>query len=151
MKLKKAKAPEAGAATGTATDEAPKGRKNVLLVGLLAVVVAAAAGWWFMIRPAGAEEEPVPGSVVALEPIQVNLASGHYLKIGIALQAVEGIEEVDGSKALDATIELFSGQDMAQLTVAKHRTALKEKLVHELEEEYEGEVIGVYFTEFVTQ
>ena len=59
--------------------------------------------------------------------------------------------EPDGSKALDATIELFSGQDMVDLGKAKHRQQLKEELLVYLEEEYHGDVMGVYFTEFVTQ
>ena len=119
-----------------------KSKKTLLVVAVLVLAVAGAA-WWFMIRPAGADE--------ALEPIQVNLEGGHYLKIGIALQAVEGAEHVEGSKALDATIELFSGATMADLADKKKRAHLKEVLVEELEHRYHGEVMEVYFTDFVTQ
>ena len=43
-------------------------------------------------------------------PIQINLAGGHYLRIGLALQLTDSAsKEIDGSKALDATIDLFSG------------------------------------------
>ena len=45
---------------------------------------------------------PKPGEVVTLEPIQINLAAGHYLRIGIALQLTAKAHEADGSKALDA-------------------------------------------------
>ncbi len=125
--------------------------KKPLLILLVLVLGLAGAAWWFMIRPAGADEGPKPGEVLQLEPIQVNLAGGHYLKIGIALQAVEGAEEVEGSKALDATIDLFSGRSMADLADRKKRDHYKEELVEELDERYEGEVMGVYFTDFVTQ
>ena len=82
----------------------------------------------------------------------INLASGHYLKLGIALQLVEGApEEVDGSKALDAAIDLFSGLPVEEVATAKERRALKEELATTLEEAYDEEVMGVYFTEFVTQ
>jgi flagellar FliL protein len=127
-----------------------KSRKTLLVVAVLVLAVAGAA-WWFMIRPAGADEAPVPGEVLQLEPIQVNLEGGHYLKIGIALQAVEGAEHVEGSRALDATIELFSGATMADLADKKKRGHLKEVLVEELDHRYHGEVMEVYFTDFVTQ
>ncbi len=131
-------------------EETPRRGKKILLLGLVGLVAVVAAAWWFMIRPAGAEE-PSPGEVMQLESIQVNLEGGHYLKIGVALQAVEGAEHVEGSKALDATIELFSGRSMAELGDPKKRTLLKEKLTEELEHRYHGEVMEVYFTDFVTQ
>jgi flagellar FliL protein len=139
------------AAPGTAPEEPVKSKKKMVLVGLVAVLAIAAAAWWFMIRPAGAEEEPTPGEVLQLESIQVNLVDGHYLKIGIALQAIEGAEHVEGSKALDATIELFSGATMDALADPEKRDKMKEKLAEELDERYHGEVMAVYFTDFVTQ
>lgn len=131
-------------------EETPAKKKPLLIVAVV-VVALAAAGWWFMIRPAGADEGPKPGEVLQLEPIQINLQGGHYLKIGIALQAVEGAEHVEGSKALDATIELFSGRNMADLADTKRRHRLKEQLMEELDHRYHGEVMEVYFTDFVTQ
>ena len=129
-----------------------KGSKKRMLVAIvLVLVLAAGAWWWFMVRPAAAEEAPKPGEVVQLEAIQVNLAGGHYLRVGIALQGTEGAEELEGSKALDATIELFSGETVQDLARKPYRTRLKNKLLHQLEERYEGEVIEVYFTDFVTQ
>lgn len=131
--------------------EAGGGKKKILIV-LLVLALAGAAAWWFLLRPASAEEAPHPGAVVKLEAIQVNLADGHYLRIGIALQATDAVEEeLDGSKALDATIELFTGQSQEQLAKKPYRDGLKEKLTHRLEEAYEGEVMQVYFTDFVTQ
>jgi flagellar FliL protein len=135
-------------------EEAPQrgGRKRVLLVGLLVVLLGGGAGWWFLLRPASAEEAPTAGEVMTLEAIQVNLAGNHYLRIGIALQATDEVkEELDGSKALDATIELFTGQRMEDLARKPYREQLKRKLEHHLDEVYEGEVMGVYFTDFVTQ
>jgi flagellar FliL protein len=127
------------------------GRKKLLLV-VLVLALAGAAAWWFMLRPASAKEAPHPGEVVKLEAIQVNLTDGHYLRIGIALQATDKVkEELDGSKALDATIELFTGESQDQLARKPYRDGLKKKLEHRLEEAYEGEVMKVYFTDFVTQ
>jgi flagellar FliL protein len=127
------------------------GRKKLVVV-VLVLALAGAAAWWYMLRPASAKEAPHPGAVVKLEAIQVNLTDGHYLRIGIALQATDKVkEELDGSKALDATIELFTGESQQQLARKPYRDGLKKKLEHRLEEAYEGEVMKVYFTDFVTQ
>ncbi len=132
--------------------EAPKKSKKKLLAVVLILAVVAAA-YWFLMKPAPAEEaEPEPGAVVVIEPIQINLAAGHYLKLGMALQAsADTHEEPDGSKALDSAIDLFSGLPMEDISLAEDREKLKKKLMHDLEERYHGEVLDVYFTEFVTQ
>ncbi len=133
-------------------EEAKGGKKKMVLVGLLVVLLGAGAAWWFMIRPASAHEAPTPGAVVKLDAIQVNLADGHYLRVGIALQTVQGAPtDLDGSKALDTTIELFSGQQMSTLARESSRDHLKQELEKDLDKAYDGEVMGVYFTDFVTQ
>jgi flagellar FliL protein len=109
------------------------------------------AAYWFVLKPKP-EPKPEPGEVVALEPIQINLEGGHYLKIGVALQLTTTVaHEADGSKALDATIELFSGRSMDELTRHESRAKLKKELLKELEHDYHGDVMDVYFTDFVTQ
>ena len=130
----------------------PEGGGRSKLIGIVLLVVAlGAAGWYFFLKPKP-EAAPKPGEVVQLEPVQVNLEGGHYLRIGIALQMTTTVaHEPDGSKALDATIELFTGLDMNDLADAKERHKLKEELQETLVHEYHGDVMGVYFTEFVTQ
>ena len=129
--------------------EKPRSKKKLLII-VVALLLVAAAAWWFFLKPSG-PEEPKPGEIVPLEATQINLASGHYLKVGVALQLTEGASEIDGSKALDATIDLFSGLPVSEVSRPKSRHHLKEQLVKELEKRYEGDVMGVYFTEFVTQ
>jgi flagellar protein FliL len=141
-------------ATEAPGDEpAKKGGKKKLILVLVVVLVAAGAGYWFFMKPAsGAEKAPEPGVVVKLDAIQINLADDHYLKVGIALQASKDAgEELDGSKALDETIDLFSGQSMEDLSRRGFRDKMKKNLEHRLDKAYEGEVIGVYFTDFVSQ
>jgi flagellar FliL protein len=139
---------DSAAADGTTEAKRPK-RK--LLAMILVVALSAGASWLYL-RPAEAEPAPAPGEVLKLDAIQLNLAAGHYLRIGLALQASEEAgEHVEGSKALDAAIELFSGRKVEDLAQPVQRKLLKEKLLKELEERYHGEVIDVYFTDFVTQ
>lgn len=135
---------------GPAAEEAPQSKRKKLLVIALVLLLLAGAAWWFLLRPTG-PHEPEPGEILTLESTQINLAESHYLKIGLALQLTADAEEVDGSKALDATIDLFSGRSLAEVSEPKQRRALKKRLTKELSEEYDGDVMGVYFTEFVTQ
>jgi flagellar FliL protein len=133
-------------------EEVEGGGKKKLIVVVVVVALLAGAGYWFFLKPAGKPASPVAGAVVKLDPIQINLADSHYLKVGIALQATaKAGEEVDGSKALDQTIALFSGESMTKLSRPAYRSKMKKELEHHLDEAYEGEVMGVYFTDFVTQ
>lgn len=136
-----------------------KRSKKLLLVVAAAVVLAAAAAWFFLLRggDAGAAE-PVhePGEVLAIEPISLNLAEGHYLRFGMTLQLTAhagggGHGTVDGSKAVDIAIDLYSGRPLAEVSGTEGRVALKAELLHRLEEAYHGEVMDVYLTNYVTQ
>src|SRR5262249_10580940 len=97
------------------------------------------------------------GGVLELDPLTVNLADGHYLKVGIALQldkatVVETAKDDGlGAKALDMAIASLSTKTMNQLADAKVREALKQKLGEDTCQAYEGEVLTVYFTNFVMQ
>lgn len=137
------------------TDEAVEDGKGArspkkLVMILVTVLALGGGGYWFALKPAPAGP-PKPGQVVKLDPIQVNLAAGHYLRVGIALQLVEGVKEADGSKALDATIDEFSGLAMSDVNDPRKRATYKKALEKELAHRYHDEVMGVYFTEFVTQ
>jgi len=140
-------------------EEATGGKKKLFVLLAVLLVVAGAAAWFFLFSGGEAEaEEPVAGEVLTLEPIAVNLAGGGYLKIGIALQQTEEAaghgEGLDGSKALDLIISTYSQAQPADVTGA--REALKESLEHQIVEAYTDEdgvemVMGIYFTEYVTQ
>ncbi|MGH3425762.1 MAG: flagellar basal body-associated FliL family protein, partial [Nocardioidaceae bacterium] len=67
-----------GAEEDTATEPKKKGKRKIIAVALVFAIGAAA--WWFMLRPSESSAAPQPGAVVTLEPIQVNLAAGHYLR-----------------------------------------------------------------------
>lgn len=137
-----------------ASAEPEKKKKPVKLIAILLVlVVAAAAAYFLVLSPKDeGEAKPEPGAVLKLDSTQINLAAGHYLRLGLALQlTVKAGEEVDGSKAADAAIAVFSGQTVEALSKPGGREALKKKLLTTVEHLYEDEVMDVYFTEFVTQ
>ncbi len=149
----------AGGASGEAVEEVPAkgGKKKVLMIAAVALVAAGAA-YWFLLKPspdATAEPvvpEPVPGTVQVVDSVSINLSGGHYLRLGLGLQLTEEVhEDVSTAKALDLAIALFSQRSLEEVSDATERDALKEELKHELEEAYEGEVMDVYFTDFVSQ
>ncbi|CAM5789339.1 flagellar basal body-associated FliL family protein [Cellulomonas persica] len=136
-----------------------KGGKG-LVVALVVVVllVAAAATWWFVLRPQdGAaapveEKAPEKGEVVAVEPVSLNLAGGHYLRLGFSLQLTADAHEApDPAVAIDHAIALFSGRTVAEVSDPDTREELRDELAQRLSEVYEGEVMGVYLTNYVTQ
>jgi flagellar FliL protein len=140
-------------AASTDADAAPvkagKKRKKLTMI-LVAVLVVGGGGYWFVLKPKPAGP-PQAGEVVKLDAIQINLAGTHYLRVGIALQLVKGVKAAEGSKALDATIDEFSGQPMEDVNDPAKRATYKKQLIEELDARYDGDVMGVYFTEFVTQ
>ena len=133
------------------------GKKKLLLVFAVLIVAAAGAAYFFLFSGSAEAEEPVPGEIVTLEPVAVNLAGGGYLKIGVALQAVEGAGGggghggggLNGAQATDLVISTFSQAKPADVTGA--REALKDALEAKIVEAYHGEVMGIYYTEYVTQ
>lgn len=140
-------------------EEAKKGGKmKIIIIGVVALVLVAAAYFLFL-KPSGSKEtkkpEPVPGEVVTLDPITINLAGGHFLKLGMALQpdakASGGHGKLSGAIALDTAIELFSGKTVTELSAKEGREKAKEKLVEEVAERYHHAVYDIYFTEFVYQ
>lgn len=138
----KAEAPEAPEEGGG------KSKKKIIVI--LVLVLALGGGGFMMFRPKP-PAPPVPGEVVVLDPIQINLEGEHYLRLGLAMQLTDKAHDADGSKALDAAIDQFSGKPMGEVTDPKKRRTMKKELEHTLEELYHHEVMEVYFTEFVTQ
>jgi len=142
--------------------EKPAGKskkKKLVLMLVVLLLVGGGAGYWFFLKPAPAEgaeaavePPPEPGAVVVIEPISLNLAEGHYLRLGLGLQlTAEVSEEPDTARALDQAVSLFSGRPVAEVGSSEGREALRAELVTRLVEVYEGEVMDVYFTDYVTQ
>lgn len=161
--------------TSTDSKDAPGGKKKIIVIALAGLLLlgGGVGGTYMFLKPAAASTEAVeevlePGEVVALDPISVNLADGHYLKVGLALQTVldesagEGSSAPDGSKALDLTIKEFSGRAMADLSNPEIRQQLQDELQTKIIEAYtkeaakEGDpatktIMSIYLTQFVMQ
>lgn len=110
------------------------GAKKLIVILVPVILLLAGAGWFFFLRgdDSGAPTtlpHPEPGPVVKLEPITINLAQSHFLKIGMALQPTASAHELDGSKALDLAISQFSQNTIEELSTAEGRTKAKEELV----------------------
>ncbi len=146
----------------TEETEAKGGKKKLLLIVGVLLVAAAGAAYFFLFAGSGEAEAAAPesGGYVALEPIAVNLAGGGYLKVGITLEITaeaagggHGGASVDGAKAYDQIISTFSQAAPADVTGA--RDALKEALEQKIIEAYTEHdvpmVMGIYYTEYVTQ
>ena len=156
---------------------APEKGKNKLIpiiIGVLVLVIAGGA-YWFLMGPgaAGATEEETTtedtahaepsytlSDIVTVESVSINLAGGHYLRIGLGLQTAtvvgaeaggDGETELSTAKALDAAIALFSGRTIEELSDPVIREDLKYELAEQLKEIYHYEVVDVYYTDFVTQ
>lgn len=149
---------EKAAETGEAP---PKGKKKLLLIGLVVLLAAAGAAYFFLFSgSAEADAAPVSsGTFVALDPVAVNLAGGGYLKIGVSMELTEegaaGGEGggLDGSKATDLIISTFSQAAPADVTTARDalKEALEQKIVEAYTEDGHELVMGIYYTEYVTQ
>ena len=100
---------------------------------------------------------PVEGGVYKLESMPINLADGHYAKVGVALQLAASVnlelfkEEGEEFKAKDVVISIITGRDKAEFASPQAMESLKEKITEELRPKYHCEVIEVLFTEFVIQ
>lgn len=161
MRKKKTKGQDGAEAPPSGTDAAaaPKaGKKKKVLV--LVVLLALLGGGGYVALGRGGPEKappPEPGEVLALEPITLNLADGHFLKLGLALQFTAsggghgGGAALDGSHALDLAIDHLSNREVTELNSAPARNKAKEELTHSIEEAYHHQVMDVYFTEFVMQ
>lgn len=150
-------------ASAAGADAKPKGRKKLLVIVAAAVLLAGGgAGYWFLMGPGAPavdaevvpveEPAPVPGEVLTVPAISLNLAGGHYLRLGLGLQLVAEAEEApDPAVALNLAIDLFSGRTVEEVSTTDGREALRLELEHQVTEAYEGEVMAVYLTDYVTQ
>ncbi len=153
MAVKEATPVDAKGAEGADAKKGKKSKKKLVII--LVAVLALGGGGYFMFlkpKPSGPPAPPKPGPIVKLDPININLKGAHFLKLGIALQTTKKAKEPpEGSAALDSAITLYTGRSITELSVPKQVAELKAQLLELIKKDYEGEVMGLYFTQFVMQ
>jgi flagellar FliL protein len=102
--------------------------------------------------------EPLTGPVLEPDSQTLNLDSTHYLKVGLALQLAAGLvpDTVKTTENWDAiarqlAIDNFTGRSSQELSQDGVRERLEKKIAHDLCEQTQGQVVTLYFTDFVTQ
>jgi flagellar FliL protein len=143
-----------------AAAEAPKkSKKKLIIIVAAAALVLAGVGGYFVFAGGGgkksaatAKPSPIPGGVLTISALTVNLADGHYLKIQLAVQAAAGVpSDEDTSDWADMTIAEFSNMSVAQLSTAEGREKAKTDLLKKIQAKDKDMVLDLYFTQFVMQ
>lgn len=162
--------PGSGASVDDGSEEPSKSRKKLIIVAAALLAVLAVGGFvakGLLAGPSAPVPDPkmVAGSVVTLPPITLNLADGRYLKLTLALQLSEAgspvagageaagaaVPALDGAKALDAAISVLGQHTYGELLAPRGRASAQKALSAEVRKRYPGDVLGVYFTEFLMQ
>jgi flagellar FliL protein len=102
-------------------------------------------------------DAPTPaGPVDTLDSITINLAAGHYLKIGLALQVPAGMDPTTvkdtenwEAVALKTVIDTLSGQTLDALSA--QRETDENNIGDAVCRKTDGKVLTIYFTDFVMQ
>ena len=102
-------------------------------------------------------DAPTPaGPVDTLDPITINLAASHYLKVAVALQVPTGVDpstvkttENWEAVALKVVIDSLSGQTIDSL--AAKRQQVENLIGDSVCRKTDGKVLTIYFTDFVMQ
>lgn len=136
-------------------EEKKKSMLPIILGTIVGVLVVVGAAFWFFVKPLLATDPAaaadVPGAVHTVESMNINLTDGHYLRLGFAVQLTEKAEEIEPARIIDTALELYSGQKFEEVLEPAVRESLKAQLANSLDEIYEGEVMDVYFTDYVAQ
>jgi flagellar basal body-associated protein FliL len=109
--------------------------------------------------PPGAEKHEPAGPVLVLDPVTVNLADGHFLKMAIGFQLPHGalLEELEAENPATPALA-FILEEMRKRTTKmlgpKELPHLREDLGYKVcvnpEMNAHGQITTIYFTDFVT-
>lgn len=142
------------------TEEVKGGKKKlVMIVAVLAVVGAAA--YFFLLAPSAAAPaepaEPVPGEVVEVGQMTVNLADpGRYARVSFSVVLVEGAVPSEAAAKFpllkEAVLFEVSNVASADLRAPGGLDAIAERLSARARELYDdGSVLRVVLTELLVQ
>jgi flagellar FliL protein len=132
---------------------AKKSKKKLIII-IVAVLVVALVGYkMFMPKKAVKPGPPVPGAVVAIDPMTLNLQGGRFLKVGVSLQEIKTPKDkvLETSKATNIMVETLSNMTMASLATKAGKDSVKANLLKQMEAAYPGDLMGIDWTSFVMQ
>ena len=146
------KAKDKGQGQGKGKDK-KKSKKKIIVLAVVFLVLGALAKFTVLAPSApDPHAKPLPGHVVPMEEMTLNLAGGHYLRIKLALQTVHGApEELDTAEAAQAVIEEFSDRTTVELTGDAARHKAKVALLAKLQKIYPKQIMDVIYTEYYMQ
>jgi flagellar FliL protein len=154
--------------SGKEAGKKKKGGKVKIIVPV--VVLAALAGVGYKLGPGKSPTLPPgattttttenpddpPGETSTMDAINVNLADGKYLRIGVAIELGAGVAAKDFEitslpKVGDLVIQVFQGMSMDVLETPAGRDAAKAKLWQLAIDTFHTDFRDLYFTDFVMQ
>jgi flagellar FliL protein len=158
-----------GSADGTG--KPPKKGKSNLLPAVVVAIGLLGGGYFMSSGKGGKAAAAVPGpgpassttveggAIVKLDAITLNLADGRFLKVGLALQLAKAPKKIkpdtlaatDAARALDLGISVLGSKSYTELATSSGREAAKTELASKVKDAYGGDVVGIFFTEFVMQ
>ena len=147
-------------ASGVDQDGSGKGKgkslKLKLAVGLLVLLLGGGAAAKFTVlapkpgKASAATAKPVPGPIVQLSELTLNLTGGQYLRMKMALQTIKGSKPiVDTTMATQLIIDEYSNHSPAELTGDAARQKAKTALLAKLQKAYPKQIMDALYTEFV--
>lgn len=147
-----------------------KGKGKMGKIALVAMLALGAAAGYTLNGGGGGEAAagatattapPEPGAMISIAPLSLNLADDHYLKVGIAVQLVDGtVSGEEGAEAWlgehgpvvrDLVISQLGGAHVAEFANADARDVVRSALLAEANERLDHTVFALYFTEFIMQ
>ncbi|TEB04942.1 flagellar basal body-associated protein FliL [Pelotomaculum schinkii] len=148
----------------------PKKKKIILilLIGLMFLAGSSAGAYFYFNKPAGAASEVQKAAVpkttetesLDMGEMVVNLAGdggGHYLRVKITLEYPKEKklrEELKKKKVqvLDAMIMALRSKTLEEVAPVGASDALKKSLLNVVNNNLDcGEVVGIYFTDYLVQ
>ena len=157
---KAVKAPGAKTGASGADQDGSKGKgkslKLKLIVGVLVLLLGGGAAAKFTVlapKPAkasAATAKPLPGPIVQLSELTLNLTGGQYLRMKMALQTIKGSKPIeDTTMATQLIIDEYSNHTPAELTGDAARQKAKTALLAKLQKAYPKQIMDALYTEFV--
>lgn len=138
-------------------------QRNLLLIVLILLLSCillggAFAGYYFIVAPRAAERPP---EILTTAPIDfvVNLADNsprRYLKasvqLGFTQKKLRGELERKSAEIRDAIIEVFRSRTSADIGTVEGTNEVRRELLEKINERLvSGEVVKIYFTDFIIQ